>query len=364
MRVFVNGKFAAQPTTGVQRVATQLLLALDALAEELPGQWTLLCPPGAQPPPLKRIACREVGAAGRPLHLWEQWTLPRAAKAGLLLNLSGSAPWAARRQACLIHDAAVFDQPAAYSWLFRTWYRALFRHLARSEARLFTVSAFSRLRLTRALGVAPSRIAVVPNAADHVGRTPTDRSVLQRLGLEPQKFLLAVGSDNPAKNQALLVRAYASWQRQSGAQTAVRLVLVGGRNPKVFAGQAGQVDPPGVLRTGPLPDPELKALYGAATALVFPSRYEGFGLPPLEAMSLGCPVVVARAAAMPEVCGSAALYVEPDDEAALALALERVVTNPAERHRLQDAGPHQAARYAWATSAQQLLDQLASGARA
>src|SRR5690349_11020881 len=103
--LYINGKFAAQRTTGVQRVAAQLIAALDQ--QRGLGRCVLLCPAGVPAPALRCIEVRSVGPAGMPLHAWEQWVLPRAARDGLLVNLAGAAPAFARRQVCMLHDAAV-----------------------------------------------------------------------------------------------------------------------------------------------------------------------------------------------------------------------------------------------------------------
>src|SRR4029453_5338043 len=116
---------------GVQRVAGQLLRALDALVpRDNEPHWVLLCPPGGGLPGLRRIQQRGGGPAGGPLPAWEQWSLPRAARGGLLLNVSGSAPCFSGRTAAMLHDAAVFDHPEAYSLAFSTWYRFMFARLA------------------------------------------------------------------------------------------------------------------------------------------------------------------------------------------------------------------------------------------
>jgi glycosyltransferase involved in cell wall biosynthesis len=337
-QVYLNGKFLAQRTTGVQRVAAQLVTALDG---QVAGAWVLLCPPGVNLPALRRIVARPVGPAGLPLHLWEQLVLPRAAADGLLVNLSGSAPAFARRQICLLHDAAVFDHPEAYTKSFVAWYRWLFRRLARHAAALLTVSTFSRDRLTAHLHLAADRFAVVPNGADHLDGVTPDDAVIDRFGLRGVPYLLAVGSANPTKNLDALVAAFALL-----GGTEQRLVIVGGSDARVFAGGPGP-DGPGVIRTGPLGDAALKALYGHALALVFPSRYEGFGLPPLEAMACGCPVVAARAAALPEVCGDAALYVDPGSVEAIAAAMRRVLDDGA----LREAGRRRATGFRWAAAA-------------
>lgn len=351
MRVFyLNGKFTAQRTTGVQRVAAHLVQALDGLAP--PGRWILLCPPQGSTPLLKHLEVRPVGPAGLPLHLWEQAVLPWSARDGWLLNLAGAAPALARRQSVLMHDAAVFDHPEAYTRAFGAWYRWLFRHLARGGVGLMTVSAFSRERLAAALGVPPERFTVLHNGADHLATVVPDERVLDQHGLRGVPFLLAVGSANPTKNLGRLLAAFATLP-----QGPLKLVIVGGGNGRVFAGAEG-TDPPGVLRTGPLGDAALVALYRAARALVFPSLYEGFGLPPVEAMACGCPVATARAAAMPEVCGDAALYFDPLDTSALAQVLVRLGTDEGLRQQLREAGHGRARAFCWAASGRRLLQAL------
>ncbi|MCD0420821.1 glycosyltransferase family 4 protein [Rubrivivax sp. JA1024] len=352
-RVAFNGKFLAQPTTGVQRFARQMLAALDAELVRAPdspvSDWVVLTPPGVAVPAWRRLRSWTVRepAASASLHAWEQLALPRAARDALLVSLAGSAPWFARRQIATLHDAAVFDQPEAYTPAFVGWYRRLFRRLGRRAERLFTVSAFSRQRLAQVLAVAPERFSLLPCGADHLDGVVADDAVFERLRLGGRRFVLAVGSENPTKNQAGLLRA---WRRLE-APESLCLVLVGGRNQRVFQRGGAAADPPGVVRTGWLPDAPLLALYRRAEALAFPSSYEGFGLPPVEAMRCGCPVLAARAASMPEVCGDAALYVDPADPADIAAGLRRLLGDAVLRDRLRAAGRERAAAYTWAASA-------------
>lgn len=350
MTVYLNGKFTAQRTTGVQRVAAQLVNALDA---RVTGRWVLLCPAGARLPQLQRIEARIVGPAGLPLTAWEQWQLPWAARDGLLVNLAGAAPAFARRQVCMLHDAAVFDHPEAYTRRFATWYRWLFRRVARRALALLTVSNFSRERLALHLRVSASRFALVPNGADHLDALEPDDTVLERHGLRGRRFLLAVGSDNPTKNHAALLAAFARLPRDGD----LRLVIVGGRNDAVFAGTERD-EPLGVVRTGALGDAQLKALYMHALALVFPSLYEGFGLPPLEAMACGCVVAAARAASLPEVCGAAALYFDPHDVADMVASLQRLCVDGVLLETLRAAGTRHVSNCSWSASAEALLRAL------
>ena len=355
--MYINGKFIAQRTTGVQRAASCLVASLDRLLP--PGaDWVLLCPAGHAAPVLSRIQVRTIGWPGQPLHAWEQVSLPLAAWRGRLLSLAGSAPLLARRAVAMVHDAAVFDRPEAYTPSFGRWYRFLFRRLARRGTSWLTVSEFSRGRLARALSLDGDRIAVVHGGSDHLADTATDERILARHGLDAVPFLLAVASDNPTKNLPALVAAFA---RRQSAQP-LRLAIVGGRNERVFADAGASADPDGVVRLGPVTDAELKALYGRAMALVFPSTYEGFGLPPMEAMACGCPVAAADAAAIPEACGDAALYFDPASEAAIASAIDQLVADAPLRARLRERGQARASAFSWSASARILLAHLSERA--
>ncbi len=348
--VYVNGKFAAQRTTGVQRVAREILCALDDQVAAV--GWTLLCPPSADPPPLRRIAVRRLGPPSWPLHAWEQLVLPWAARDGVLINLAGAVPAAARRQLALLHDAAVFDHPEAYSPAFRVWYRCLFRHLARRGDTLMTVSEFSRLRLAEALAVPASRLGRLRPGSEHLQHVVADERVLDIHGLRDSTFVLAVGSANPTKNLDALVEA---WRLPGFA--AQRLVIAGGAQARVFAASERN-DVPGLLRLGPVDDAALVALYRHARVLVFPSVYEGFGLPPLEAMGQGCPVLAARAGAIPEVCGDAVLYLDDVSPASIREGLQRILADATLRAHLREAGRTQAGHYRWELAAADLLRAL------
>lgn len=349
---FLNGRFLTRPISGVERTAGRLIDAIDRRLEGSGDQWTLLCPRGVEAPALRHIGVRRLGPDGATGHAWEQMVLPWAARTGLLVNLAGAAPLLARRQLCLIHDAAVFDRPQAYTRAFATWYRFLFRRLARRAEALVTVSDFSRGRLARSLGVPESRIDVVANGGDHLLNGAADTSVLDRLGVQAGRYLLAVASPNPNKNLARLLEAFG--QMPAGA----RLVIVGAPNRRVFAADGQAPDPPGVVRADAVSDAALKALYCGARALVFPSLYEGFGLPPAEAMSLGCPVVASDTGPMPEVCGDAALYVDPRSTSALSDAMRRVLEDDALCAMLAARGAARAGAMTWDASAARLLERI------
>lgn len=356
--VYINGRFLAQRQTGVQRAAAELVLALDGLYARGPSDGcplTLLAPPDADTGRLDlgAIPVRRIGR--RAGYAWEQWDLPRYAGGRLLVNLGNTAPLLHRRNAILIHDASVFDRPDGYGRRFRIAMRCLLPVLARRAEALFTVSRFSAERLA-AHGIANRRgCTVLPSGTEHVGRIAADAGAAVRHGLVPGRYVLFVGSPHPNKN---LAGARAAIARVG--DPAIRLAVVGAADPRVFASGAPAAAAPDdrTVYLGPVADGALAGLYGDALALLFPSFYEGSGLPPLEAMALGCPVIASDRASLPEVCGDAALPVDPDDAGAMAAAIDRLAADGRLRANLIARGRARARRFSWATSAALLAATL------
>jgi glycosyltransferase involved in cell wall biosynthesis len=352
-RIYINGRFLTQQTTGVQRFAREILRALDNLvvseASARKRSLVLLTPPGTTPlPDLRTIECRSVGRLHG--HAWEQLELPRHTRDGFSLNLCNTAPLAGRTTIVAIHDAGVFAVPNAYSRPFRVWYRLLHAHLRRRAVRMVTVSEFSRAELSRYLGTSRDRFTVIPNGGEHILREPADREILNRLGLRG-RYVLAVSSQSAHKNFAGIQAAVRDLRNQN-----FTLVFAGGGNSRIF--NAGERLSGESIVTGRVTDAELRALYEHAECFVYPSFYEGFGLPPLEAMTCGCPVVVSRAASLPEVCGEAAVYCNPNDPADIGRALGEVLENGDVRRRLRRHGEERAAQFTWSRSATALLRLL------
>lgn len=355
----VNARFLTRPASGVDRVAIELLKALAARPDV--ARLILLHPKSAAlhlawledlPPALRsKLELRPCGRGLRG-HLWEQLALPFAARGRLLLSLCSTGPLLHRDQVVMIHDAQVWDAPHSYSRAFRLLYRLLLPRLARHVRHVLTVSDFARQRLED-LGIAPLGMPqVVPNGADHILRIAADPGTLARHGLHAGGYLLAIGNLAPHKNLACLLEAAAA-----RPQGAAELIVAGGMDARVFA-DAGLRARPGTRLIGRVSDAELRALYEGALALVFPSLTEGFGLPPVEAMACGCPVLATTGGAVPEICGPAALYVDPTDRAGWTEAMTRIAATPALRADLTAGGHARAAIYRWADSAEALLRRV------
>jgi glycosyltransferase involved in cell wall biosynthesis len=226
--------------------------------------------------------------------------------------------------------------------------------VARAAAGIVAVSATTADDVRRFLGVPAARVHVAHHAVDPRFR-PVDAAesaaVLRRHGLS-SPFVLFVGSASPRKNLATLVQACRRLWADGGA---VPLVVAGPARPDEIPGAAQDIAAGRIAWVGYVPEAELPALYTAATVLAFPSSYEGFGLPALEAMSCGTPVLAGRGGALPEVVGDAGVLVEPTDAAAMADALGALLRDAPLRARLRERGRQRARGFTWARTAQQTV---------
>jgi glycosyltransferase involved in cell wall biosynthesis len=358
IKLAINGRFLTQRMTGVQRYAREVIGTLDRWLGEADRpdiDAVLILPPGAG---LEialshiRIAKGGVGAG----YFWEQVCLPILARDRLLLNLCNLAPVLHFNKVSLIHDAAPASLPQAHSRAFRFIYSILIPLIARTSRRVLTVSEFSKREIARHYKVAPSRIAVIKGGGDHIARVPAGAAVAQ-YGVEQGKYFLAVGSSAPHKNLDLILKAFGIFQ---AAYPGYKLVVTGARNDKVFASTNHAPNDPNVVFAGHVDDATLRALYESAAALLFPSLYEGLGLPPLEAMMLGTPVIVSAQEALVEVCQDAALVVSGRDEAQLADRMLDLVNSDSLRTSLAVAGAARATLYTWRATVERLVAMLES----
>jgi glycosyltransferase involved in cell wall biosynthesis len=338
--LFVNGRFYSQPLSGVQRFASEIT---RALRQQHSGTVAVLGPAGSgRGAPFVRVVGRREG------QLWEQFELPRHATSGTLVNLGNTAPLLRSSQVVVIHDAGVFSTPEAYSRRFRLWYKFAQRLYVRRGACIVTVSEFSRQELIRHLGARPDRVAVISEGADHMASIAADHGVLTRV--PPGRFVLVVGNFAAHKNLAALSDLAARLKARGET-----LVVTGGLAPGAFQKVRQNAMPQPACYVGRVSDGELKSLYEHAACLVFPSSYEGFGLPAVEAMACGCPVVVSRIPALQETCADAAVYVDPQSPADITKQVCALLDDPAREEMMRAKARSRALEFTWARAARQLI---------
>lgn len=342
----VNARFLTQPITGVQRHAIEVSRRIKRAIPDV----RFLTPSGIIHTDLAHeLAAQEVGQ--RRGHFWEQLELPGQLNGAGLISLCNASPVSVSRQIVTIHDAAPFSVPHAYSLAFRTWYRFMIRTLGRRARVVMTDSRFSAEELQRRAGISINRLSVIPLGAEHARAGGQDTGVLDRHNLRNRPFLLAVGSNSPHKNFSALLRAAARLSHVS-----FTIVVAGGTSGRVHAAALLESSVNNhICHVGRVSDEELRSLYEHAAGYVHPAYYEGFGLPPLEAMALGCPVLSARAASLPEVLGDAADYFDPFDEADMAAAIERFMDDHRRRAQLRQLGLTRSADFSWDRTAEQVL---------
>ena len=359
LRLYINGRFLSQTITGVQRFATEVVAGLDRLA--LSGGMPImqiLAPAGdpASVAPRPNYHCFPVRREGHLTgHAWEQTELPVRVRNGFLLNLGNSAPvLVGPSQVVVIHDAGVFDTPETYSWRFRIWYKTLWRLLKQTGAHIVTVSNFSRGRISKRLGINLDRIHVMREGGDHMLRFSASSEILAKHALEPGGFVLAVGSRVPHKNFDSLADLAAMLERRG-----MILAIAGSIEKTVFRSAESRLGP-AVRTLGRVSDSELRALYEAATCLVLPTRYEGFGLPAVEAMTCNCPVLTSGAGAVREICGEAALYFDMARPASVTESVEQILYQPDLASVLRARGKSRVETFSWANAAQDLAGIIQS----
>lgn len=349
MKYYINGRFLTQRITGVQRYAREMTLALDQLLQERTSdqnEYTILAPKNIiDTLPCKRIQFKVCGHLSG--HLWEQIELPYYAKDGYLLNFCNCAPLIKKNQAVTIHDAAIAAFPSAYSWKFRVWYHIMYTVLGKRLNTIFTVSNFSRDELNKYFDIPKDKIHITYNGVEHLQAIQPDDRILAKI---PKDYVLAVSSQNPTKNFKLVLKA-------AEQLPDINFVIAGGSNAKIFNSK-GKDTFVNVEYVGYVSDQELISLYRHAKVFVYPSLYEGFGIPPLEAMLNGCPVIVSRQASLPEVCGNAALYVNSQDMNGMLQCLQNIIHDDVLRKNVIKNGFKRAKMFSWNDNIQKIISQL------
>jgi glycosyltransferase involved in cell wall biosynthesis len=356
---------------GVSRYIEQLVAHLVRTS---PGErWTVYAPPGAERvlnlPANARLRQSRLPTSRPVVRIaWEQFVAPilllRDRPAALLCPLNVVPLLARQPSVVTVHDLAFLRYPDRFKASRQRYLATLARLSVRRAAHVVAVSEWTRREVIALLDVPPRKVTTIPNGRDErLGPLPPKQiAAFRRAHDLPERFVLFVGTLEPRKNLPALLRAYAAVRPSLG----IPLVVVGGKGwlyDPIFAvvEELGLRDD--VRFAGFVPQEDLASWYNAATVLVYPSLYEGFGFPPLEAMQCGTPVITSNTTSLPEVVAKAALTVDPADETALSEALQAIVHDAALRADLRERGLEQARMFSWDRAAQQTRAVLHSVAR-
>lgn len=349
-QLLINGRFLGDGQTAVNMVAHALT---DALCTNSDGwQVSVAIPRNLRDKSLPRDwPIQEVGT--RSGIAWEQLDLPKLRHDAVIAGFFNTVPLRGRGYVTMLHDAHVFSTPQSYGRTTGIWRRLLSRQAGRAGNHVLTVSEHSKRELLQHNIGAAQIIGVTPNGPGPVSRMCPDTSILERLGLRADTpFCIALASVMPHKNIGVLLKAFAAPELAE-----VKLVLFGTADRATFE-QAGHFVAPNVLFSGFVRDAELAALYRNCSAVCVPSTAEGFGLPALEAMKAGRPVIVAPCGALPEVVGDAGLTAAANDPAAWKNAILRLMADTKLQGLLIRNAQIRAASFTWDAAAKAVLKHL------
>lgn len=357
----INGRFLSQPQTGVQRYAGEMTRAIDACLVADPTltrrmRWEILLPAAdaeAPPVPIPALEAITVRRSRRGRgYLWEQTILPAMAHGGLV-NFANLGPLVHGNQIVCMHDANVFLEPSSYSRSFQLAYRALFPLLARRARVVTTSSIFSAAMLDKFGVTGREKGQLIYCGHEHALKWDAARSQFSTPGRFKRPFVFALGSRAKHKQLDLLLGL-------APALDALGIdLIVSGGGSSIFT-KTELTKTANILPVGFVSDDDIAALFGQALCFAFPSRTEGFGIPMLEAMVHGAPVIASDCASMPEVGGDAVLYAPPDDPAMWLTQIERIAADPGLRDTLRARGKARFPRFSWHDGARRYLDIASS----
>ncbi len=359
----VNARFLTQTVSGTQRFAINISRELKRLQPET----RFLSPPNIKNQQVAtELETKIIGARNYQIykklklpadHLWEQFDLPHhLARHGYprLLNLVNLAPYLYTNNVITIHDIVFRLHPQYFSKKFAFLYNTLVPRLARRARHIITVSQHSKSDICNHLLIPPDKVSVVYNAAN------LKHSTSEQAPPYPWPYILSVGALEPRKNIPRLIAAFQQLKDEN-----LRLIIVGENTSHIFKNISNskpdeehlqQIKNNRIVFTGYLKDQELTNLYTHAIAFCYPSLYEGFGLPPLEAQACDCPVLVSNRTSLPEIFGSSALYCDPEDTDDIANKLRTLIGDQKLQTKLKNAGKKNRCRFNWNRSAKKIIE--------
>ncbi|WP_425148371.1 glycosyltransferase family 4 protein [Deinococcus sp.] len=325
MNLKINTRFKYSQLTGVQRYAFESIKRMSI--------------------PYQEVAPRK-SLGGISSHLWEQIILPSSIhKDDLLWSPANTSPMFIKRQVVTIHDATVLDHPEWFKSSFAIYYNLMWKKITQNAEYIITDSNFSLDSLIKFYPHVRKKIITIPLGVDAKFMGVTEQKEIEakvKYGL-PNRYVLSLGSLESRKNLKSLFHAWEAWEDRP---VDLLLVVAGGRG-KNFSGLGFDKIPSGIQLIGRVEDEYLPGLYSGASVFVFPSFYEGFGLPPLEAMAVGTPVICSNTSSLPEVMGSACLYIDPAKPHTILSAMRGLIFDEQLQYELADAGKERAKQFSW-----------------
>ncbi|MBB6112432.1 Glycosyltransferase involved in cell wall bisynthesis [Mucilaginibacter lappiensis] len=346
MDILINARFLTQKLTGVQRFAVEIAKQIKQIMPSV----VFVTPANI----IHKELFIELGAkiiGSNKGVLWEQVDLPLfLIKSGkpLLINLCNLAPLFYSNQVITLHDVAFFVNPAWFSKKFVSYYKFLIPQISKKAKLIFTVSHFSKSEIIKYINVDPEKIKVIYNSV-------SDLPEVSKHEIDYGRYVLIVGSIDKRKNITNLIAAF-----NLILQKDFKLIIVGDVNA-IFnnTGNENFKKQDDIVFLGRVNDTELAGLYSNALMFVYPSLYEGFGIPPLEAMAYGCPTIVSDIDSLKEICGDASLYVDPYNIEDISKSINLLAQDRALRNNLISRGRQNINRFSWKDSAKQIIDSIA-----
>jgi glycosyltransferase involved in cell wall biosynthesis len=346
-KVVIDARFLTQPLTGAQRYAIELSLRLKKMDPSI----RFICPKDVvQHDIFERLEAKIIGSHTR--FLWSQIDLPIYLKKHnnpLLVNFdSVSAPVCYRNKIVTLHDITWVRYLQSFSRRLRILHHVIDPIVLRNSLEIITVSNFSKKEIVSYFKNLRKEPHVIYNAVGEKFQTGNERSNIS------QPYILAVSSQAYHKNITGMITAFDNLCKSK--KTDLSLTIVGGYHNSLRKQSYNTFSNTSIHFTGKITDEELIKLYQGATLFVFPSLYEGFGIPPLEAQACGCPVVASNAASIPEVLGESAVFFDPANTSQMQDTISRVTEDMSLRNALVERGLSNVNRFSWEDSAQTLYE--------
>lgn len=349
--IAVNARFLTQPLTGVQRFALEISRTLKEISGEENIQF--FAPKNIQLySEANELNVQIIGSHTG--HLWEQLDLPRHLKTlgnPILLNFCNTAPIFYKNKLSTLHDITYIRYPQTFSKSFRYFYQVMMPLVLKTSKHIFTVSEFSKKEISEYYHTTKEKISVVYNAVGKTFHPQIDEN------LKKENYLLAVSSIKENKNFGMILKAFKKVSKQ---KSNLKLFIVGDLKNGNFSNidLSLFINNPRIKLLGRVSDVQLVKLYSNAIAFLFPSLYEGFGIPVLEAQACGCPVVSSNVSSMPEVLNNSGALINPTSIDDLVNAINNIVDNNDYRNNLIEKGFQNKNRFSWIQSGERIIDQI------